>query len=71
MLCCKTDIGIFNSDTLHNIIYTFMIFNKYKKKLDICLNKYDKTKQINEIFKLELAVVLFFMVASALFRMTI
>jgi hypothetical protein len=55
LICCNTNIGIFNSDTLHNIIYTFMIFNKYKKKLDICLNKYDKTKQINEIFKLEIS----------------
>jgi hypothetical protein len=55
LLCCNTNIGIFNSDTLHNVIYTYMIINKYKKKLDICLNKYDKTKQINEIFKLEIS----------------
>jgi len=55
LLCCNTNIGIFNSDTLHNVIYTYMIINKYKKKLDICLNKFDKTKQINEIFKLEIS----------------
>lgn len=55
LFCCNTNIGVFNSDTLHNIIYTYMIITKYKKKLDICFNNYDKTKQINEIFKLEIS----------------
>jgi hypothetical protein len=56
LFCCNiTNIGIFNSDTLHNIIYTHMIITKYKKKLDICFDNYDKTKQINEIFKLEIS----------------
>lgn len=55
LICCNTNIGIFNSDTLHNIIYTYMILTKYNKKLDICYNDYDKTKQINEIFKLEIS----------------
>ena len=55
LICCNTNIGIFNSDALHNIIYTYMIITKYNKKLDICFNNYDKTKQINEIFKLEIS----------------
>jgi len=55
LICCNTNIGIFNADTLHNIIYTYMIITKYKKKLDICFDNYDKTKQINEIFKLEIS----------------
>jgi len=55
LICCNANIGIFNSDTLHNIIYTYMIISKYKKKLDICIDNYDKTKQINEIFKLEIS----------------
>jgi len=55
LICCNTNIGIFNSDTLHNIIYTYRIITKYKKKLDICFNNYDKTKQINELFKLEIS----------------
>ena len=55
LICCNTNIGIFNSDTLHNIIYTYMIITKYKKKLDFCFDNYDKTKQINEIFKLEIS----------------
>jgi hypothetical protein len=55
LICCYTNIGIFNSDTLHNIIYTYMIITKYKKKLDFSFNNYDKTKQINDIFKLEIS----------------
>jgi len=55
LICCNSNIGIFNSDTLHNIIYTNMILSKYKKKIDICFDNYDKTKQINEIFKLEIS----------------
>jgi hypothetical protein len=55
LICCNTNIGIFNSDVLHNIIYTYRIITKYKKKLDICFTNYDKTKQINEIFKLEIS----------------
>jgi len=55
LICCNTNIGIFNSDILHNIIYTFLIFTKYKKNLDICFIKYDKTLQINEIFNLEIS----------------
>jgi hypothetical protein len=55
LITYDTTIGVFNSDVLHNIIYTYKIINKYKKKLNICFNKYDKTKQINELFKLEIA----------------
>lgn len=55
LICCDTNIGIFNSDTLHNIIYTYRIITKYKKKLDICFNNYNRTKQINELFKLEIS----------------
>jgi hypothetical protein len=54
ILCCDTNIGIFNSDTLHNVIYTNMILEKYHKKISICAVKYDKTQQINDIFKLEI-----------------
>lgn len=53
MLCCKTDIGIFNSDTLHNMIYTTMILEKYNNKITICSIEKNKTKIINDKFKLE------------------
>ena len=53
MLCCKTDIGIFNSDTLHNMIYTTMILEKYNDKITICSIEKNKTKIINDKFKLE------------------
>jgi hypothetical protein len=55
LICCDINIGTFNADTLHNIIYTYMIISKYKKKLDICYINYDKSKQINELFKLEIS----------------
>jgi hypothetical protein len=53
MLCCKTNIGIFNSDTLHNMIYTTMILEKYNDKITICSIEKNKTKIINDKFKLE------------------
>ena len=42
----KTVIGVFNSDSLHNMIYTTIIANKYKKFI---LPQININKQINDI----------------------
>jgi len=57
MMCCKTDTGMFNSDTLHNMIYTNMILEKYNKKITMCSVEKNKTKVINDIHNLEISTL--------------